>query len=398
MQHLSNPNNVVPRISASDASSLGNNEPQHILNLAVLINLFDQKSLTQLAGDSQFLTPPKIDIPEYKFYENDIVNSFVEDAGNKINLKKASNALKEDQVLIKNLGQALVLGRIESETNFFITVPGILMEVLAVITVFLLLNNLYLTFKVKQILITLAILQNRITTSDSSDNVLSLNYFQNSAKVQNNSARFLQDVKTNDAISILNCTLSFIVVITIALFACAYLFKRYTRTKMYGSVAIFLEFKSNMTSKLIKWADIFVGTDKLHVMADQYITNIRIVGRFQKTLKFDCNSLIIKSVPTGINFPMISSIQISWRDAKILHNILSKSFSVKLVTFNQNYLIELQTTPIELNDISPTVNIYPIDQTNESKNDTIGAEYTNSANVNQATKIYPTLSKAQKIF
>ena len=59
-------------------------------------------------------------------------HNFVENEDVKINLQKASDAVKNDEQIIQNLGQAIIMGKVDIDTNFFFTAPGILLQFVSI--------------------------------------------------------------------------------------------------------------------------------------------------------------------------------------------------------------------------------------------------------------------------
>jgi len=154
-------NVFVPRISDYNFTGMSHTEPQYLVNLAVLIHLFDDDQLQTITGNSTFPTTPAITLPPFSFYTHTLSDAFVENPQVKLNLSKASEAVRQDQELLHHLGQAIITGRVEIPYRFFLTVPGILLQVISILVGLLVLNNLYITYKLKQTLLLCAVLQSQ---------------------------------------------------------------------------------------------------------------------------------------------------------------------------------------------------------------------------------------------
>ena len=103
-------------------------------------------------------------------------------------LQKASNAVKNDEEIVQNLGQAIIMGKVDIDTNFFFTPPGILLQISSILIILLILNSLYISYKLKQSLVILAILQGKIGESHGLDQIV-LDYFKTARARVNTSAR-----------------------------------------------------------------------------------------------------------------------------------------------------------------------------------------------------------------
>ena len=77
---------TVPRIAHTNGNISNTTTKQHIVNLAVLVNLFDHDLISQIAGDSKFFHQPDLSLPSYSFYSDSLSKNFVENEQVRINL------------------------------------------------------------------------------------------------------------------------------------------------------------------------------------------------------------------------------------------------------------------------------------------------------------------------
>src|SRR3989442_229950 len=171
---------IIPQLTNTNSTNAITTKPQYIVNLAVLLNLFDNEQIANIAGDAKFFTPPDIAIPTYTFYTNALSHNFVESEEVKLNLRKASDAVKNDEEIVQNLGQAIIMGKVDIDVNFFFSPPGIVLQITCILVILLILNSLYVSYKLKQALITISIIHAKITSATCSDQ-LNLNYYKASS-------------------------------------------------------------------------------------------------------------------------------------------------------------------------------------------------------------------------
>src|SRR2546425_11627777 len=94
----------------------------------------------------------------------------------KVNLEKAVQSVKNDKVIVNGLSEAIVLGKVSTYVNFWITTPGIVTIITAMVGILSILANLYPLNKIRYLLIAVAILKTSVVKTHA--NVLNLK-FQN---------------------------------------------------------------------------------------------------------------------------------------------------------------------------------------------------------------------------
>jgi len=82
----------------------------HLLNLAIMLNFFDEENLKMIKCDSQFPIAPNISLPDFQFYEHETEKDFLSQKQSRYDLQKTIEAVKSDQILVNNLAEAVVIG------------------------------------------------------------------------------------------------------------------------------------------------------------------------------------------------------------------------------------------------------------------------------------------------
>ena len=107
-------------------------ETAHVTNLPLLLKFANNETFTMLQqtmSGSTFLTSEaQIVLPEFKFFEHNITSTLATDNRLKLDFSKVSDAVKKDEILINDIGQAIVLGRVAPFTDdwdFWVSLPGI---------------------------------------------------------------------------------------------------------------------------------------------------------------------------------------------------------------------------------------------------------------------------------
>ena len=91
-----------------------------------------------------------------------------------------------------------------------------------------------------------------------------------------------------------------------------------------------------------------LASDTIYVSADQLISDIRISGFLLPKLVFDWNSLKMQGFLTRHTGQVRNRISISYAEAKILREMIAKSFTVKLVQKLADRFVEIRINPVQL--------------------------------------------------
>src|SRR5437867_8576843 len=324
-------NIIIPKLSNSNTSILSNSKPQYIVNLAVLINLFDQSQIDQITGDSKFFRQPDIAIPSYSFYADAMSHNFVENEDLEINLQKASDAVKNDEQIIQNLGQAIIMGKVDIDTNFFFTAPGILLQFVSIFLFLVILNNLYLTYKLKQTLLMLTILQARIAKTDCLDQLV-LDFYKNSPAKQTTSWKtaLVSVANAENAVNVVTCIATFLIMLLIMIFLCNRIAAHCRRRSRSFHTKFFLLFQSNTHSELIPLMKLLVSINDIDHSITNQIQNIRVHNYLQPVLLFNWDLKFVNKL-TNQTYPLPLQLSLTWIQARTLRQILQNQFTVQLL-------------------------------------------------------------------
>jgi len=117
-----------------------------------------------IKDDSQFPIAPNISLPNFQFYEHETEKDFLSQKQSRYNLQKTIEAVKNDQILVNNLAEAVVIGQTRIPDFFWYSYAGIALETNVIVSFLLVVNCVYLLFKVRQIALLLFILKAKIHT------------------------------------------------------------------------------------------------------------------------------------------------------------------------------------------------------------------------------------------
>lgn len=130
----------------------------HPVNLALLHEFFSDSSLKSILGDTTFLDPIQVNLPNFKIYSHDYNQFLAADQKAHLNLTKMVNVAKKDQIIFKSLAEPLLEGNIAIDSSWP-TVSDIVDFVALGIAILAILGFIFMFFKVRKILAIISILQ-----------------------------------------------------------------------------------------------------------------------------------------------------------------------------------------------------------------------------------------------
>src|SRR3989441_8954115 len=135
--------------------------------LPLLIQLFANDSLNDIKGYTQYVDAPNLQLPKFQFYETSLTKTLSRDEKQKVNLEKAVQSVKNDKIIVNGLSEAIVLGKVSTYVNFWITTPGIVTIITTIVGILSILANLYLLNKIRYLLIVrLAVSVSEVSVSE----------------------------------------------------------------------------------------------------------------------------------------------------------------------------------------------------------------------------------------
>ena len=150
-------------IPASYANSTSSSV-SHVVNAILLAAFFQNETEKYIKGDTKFPDPPDISIPTFE-YLNHTKQMLAGHDKVSIDFKKTVDTVKNSNVIIRNLPDALTLSQvaIAKDYSFWQTNAGWTLMAMIVIIAMLVLNCCYLLYRLRMITILVLILQKSIT-------------------------------------------------------------------------------------------------------------------------------------------------------------------------------------------------------------------------------------------
>lgn len=138
--------------------SLQNITTSHPLNLALLQEFFSDSLLKSISGDTSFLDPIHVNLPDFILYSHDYNQFLAAYQKAHLNLTKMVQVAKKDQIIFKSLAEPLLDGNIEINSSWP-SVSDIVDFVALRIAILSSVGLIFLFFKVRKLLLIVSILK-----------------------------------------------------------------------------------------------------------------------------------------------------------------------------------------------------------------------------------------------
>jgi len=328
----------IPEALAARADEEG---IKYVTSLPLLMQFFSNESLQNVNGYTAYLNPPIISIPNFKFYESNLSKSFSEDSRKKVNLERAVQSVKTDKVIVNGLSEAIVLGKVLPNSNYWISTPGIVSLVTTGLVIMLILSNLYLLNKLRYLIIAVAVLKSNALQTHA--NTLQLNYedqkilqsdiFENEQSIHEMFLEITKQIQPQIVTIILAITLLLLIV-----------YKLYK--KLCATNRLEFEFKIEFSTRndycYVHILNLSGSIDDYTISAKEFIKDITIEGWLKPVLKYNWSSLTLIDQSTANEFKIKNEIPLSWATGKILRKILQQPFKVNPVFVGNKNLKRVQ--------------------------------------------------------
>jgi len=339
---------IAPTFTHNQGNQSSNVVTRFITNLGILQHFFDNETLKTMNGQTLLIEEPKISLPPFKFFEHKISEKFAQDKKIKIDLEKAAEAVRTDGVILNSLSEAIVTGSIITVSDsFWFSTAGFVVEVSGGVILMLFLNVCYLLFRVRQLAITVLVLQAHILKVQADQPVI-FNYFnQGRESVGTNSTEAsssspLHTIIVYTTIKLWPYVLACLVGIALILFLSHKVWKNMCRKlELNMRFDFMLEFSANQRSIFVPLAHLYGNPADFRVAAEDFIRDIRIEGFLCPKLKFIWETLYLTDRATGEKFTIKTSHNLAWRQAYGLRKKLLRPYLVLPVFVRENQLTRI---------------------------------------------------------
>ena len=336
-------------LSSIELSHSNDTEEGYIVNLALAQKLFTAEALIALTAEQLLQEPPVIKIPSLRKFEHEAKNDLSAISETRHDLEKVAMAIKTDKVIMENVAEAVAIGEIDIESDFFSSIAGIVEITTTVVVLLLMILLALLAIRVRQIMITVALLKQLAVAKGN----IVLEYTQNQLKVvelgQNSTSdigKLIIDVSTRTApITIIILMLT--TMILLILYKC--IKKRWAEVTRFTRSTLTLEIISNQ-------ANILIPLKHLRGMPSEYVVKIRekvissvqIQGWVFPLLVVHWDHTRLTDKMAGRTATLKGAYRISFITAIIARRILKQIHVFKLIWITDKTRVEDVEVEVEL--------------------------------------------------
>src|SRR5271157_310422 len=167
----------IPK-TINGATDDGANMVKHTTNLGLLIKFFDPAELTAMRGDTVWESAPTARLPTMKFVEKSVEDRFKVDGEQRISLEKVVSQIKQDAVIMSALEEPVFNVKVTEWFEFWLSAPGGILTAVTVLVLLLAVDACYLTYKMKQMLVSLAIILEHVNSAKGEDEPIVLDFYK----------------------------------------------------------------------------------------------------------------------------------------------------------------------------------------------------------------------------
>ena len=294
--------------------------------LPLLMQFFTNDSLKDIKGYTQYGEAPNLQLPKFQFYETSLTKTLSKDEKMKVNLEKAVQSVKNDKVIVNGLSEAIVLGKVSSYVNFWITTPGIVTIITAMVGILSILANLYLLNKIRYLLIAVAILKTAVVKTHA--NVLNLKFQNLEGQTENEKMwhEIIQEWAKEINLQHMSIFLLVIIFIMIVCITCKLWHNKYD-----WSFTLAIEIVSNSEYYYVDLCTLNGAMEDYEVSASEFIKNITIQGWIRPTLNFKWEKLTCTNLVTHVKTTVDGRVKMTYAERFKIKEALQKEFVINPV-------------------------------------------------------------------
>jgi hypothetical protein len=340
-------NNEIPTIlQESKETSQG-----HITNLAIIQKFFPLETFQDLETSELLQLPIKIEVPDFKFFEHEAKTRTAEISQQQLDLDKVVQAVKEDNIIVGSLSEAMILGDVDIGQAFWVSTPGIVVSTIAGLIILMIISIIFMMLKIMRMGTALAVLQQipRIKAQ--------LEFVYNKAPIQ-------VELETNStsgeslhklAIEMSSKTGPMAITILVLLILMAWIIYKCCKKKcknldMLGQIDLMLEVILEQRSVLIFLKRCRSQINDYIMTSTNPITDLQVHGRIFTTLQINWRDIRLEDMMTGKLISLKSSYRIPWIKAIQLRQILDRGYVARLMWKRDLEIYKVQSTT-ELQEI-----------------------------------------------
>lgn len=350
----------------------------HTTNLALLQKFFDETQLETIHGSSLTLTEPAIIIPQFKYFEDNVTQTFATDDKYKLDLEKTAQSTRDQSMIVRGLSEAIVLGKINPPNNFWSNFESLLLIICSILIAILIINTGILWWKLQVITVSIATLNTRIQMPAAAEiqDKLFLDFFLTTI---NPNATDKRQININQTIiQVSEKHMPYVLIAIILTVLCVVIIRKTIKKlsvncKFNNHCHILLEFTVKTKAISCSLIKLEATPNNYQIIATNALNQVNIAGIFKPTLQHNWK-IIIHNTLSNQQTILPEEIRIPIVTAYLIKNILKKEHSCMALWFyhKQKFKLHVKTQPTsdavtsESNDqIGQPQNEYPALNDNE---------------------------------
>ena len=302
---------------------------RHVTNLALLHAFFNKDSLILLAANSYELEEVEILTPNLTVYEHPLADRDASSSKLTLDLEKTAQQIKNDDIVAASLTHAVLLDNIETGAwAFWVTIPGIVIEISLVTIVFLCFAVVHIFIRLRRLMVAVLVLQTTITPTTGK---LVFDFYINGDRQQ------IQGQSVNNITNIFSfidldgepgsvMILLFLTAMTVGLIIYK-IFKFYSKFTKKHEFTLAAKLVSKSDTALLNLITLQGTPEDYKFEGLDFITDIHVLGYFKKFVKYVSPSIRIIHSDLGVEYRLSGKSMLPLGTSSLFTKILASDFA-----------------------------------------------------------------------
>ena len=272
-------------------STNGSVSPEHSVNLAMLLHIFEVDEVKHIDADAKYTKTPLVSTPPLKLFKHNFSELIAQDKSEDLSLKRIASAVRDDKVIFQTLADPILD---DLNDNTLLSWNSLLTLANAAVLLLLIIGGCYLYYKIRVLTAALTILQNARPAA--------------SQDILNNQIDSIQIFPTTTTtvlpqiyITVHDDTLVYVLIAFAWALLCFIAYKIFTRKSRLASTSV--EISSGKSCILIPIITIPFCPKFYHCQISENFSNIQVNGIFKPQFSWNHGSLKILLIRLNYLFP-----------------------------------------------------------------------------------------------
>ena len=327
----------------------GSVSPEHSVNLAMLLHIFEMDEVKHIKADDQYSQIPLVDTPPLKLFQHNFSELIAQDKTEDLSLKRIAQSVKDEKVVFQTLADPILddLNDVDDDTSL-LSWNSLLTLVNAAVLAVLIIAGCYFYYKIRLLTAAFAVLQQaqRASTQEVLNTKIDGIYLIPPTTTTPNLPQIY--------ITVHDDTLVYVLVAFACALICFIAYKLLTKQSRLASISV--EISSGKSCILLPMIILPFCPKFYHCQIERNFSNIKVTGILQPQFSWDHGSLKITNLIDQTNLTVPNQFTILFWQGLKLRVMLRKTIYCYLVAEHGKHAFHLKLCPVSCQTCVATTN------------------------------------------